>query len=121
MTTQELANDLVQLCRAGEFAKAGEKYWAEDVVSREPMPGEMAEVRGKAGVRGKGEWWTANHEIHSVEVFGPYVHGDRFAVRFLMDVTPKAGGQRMTMDEIGLYTLRDGKIAEEDFFYGGMG
>jgi len=25
----------------------------------------------------------------------------------------------MTMDETGLYTLRNGKIAEERFFYGG--
>lgn len=31
-----------------------------------------------------------------------------------MDVTPK-DGERMQMDEIGLYTVRDGKIVEERF------
>lgn len=116
-TTQEVAEDLVAMCKQGAFDASGEKYWADDVRSLEPMDGDMAEIRGKAGVRGKGEWWAANHEIHGVEVEGPYVHGDQFVVRFKMDVTPK-GGQRHTMDEVGLYTVRDGKVVEERFFYG---
>ena len=33
-------------------------------------------------------------------------------------MTPKASGQRVTMDETALYTIKDGKIAEERFFYG---
>jgi len=116
MSVKEIADDLVAMCKAGQFGASGEKYWADDVVSVEAMPGDMAVIRGKDGVRGKGEWWEANHEIHSVEVQGPYVNGDQFAVRFKMDVTPK-DGQRMTMDEVGLYTIKDGKIAEERFLY----
>lgn len=116
-TTQDVANDLVAMWKAGQFDESGEKYWADDIVSCENMPGsEMAEIRGKAGVRGKGEWWAANHEVHSVQVEGPYLHGDQFAVRFKMDVTPK-GGERTAMDEVGLYTIKDGKIVEERFFY----
>ena len=120
MTTQEIANDLVALCRQGKFAESGEKYWAQDVVSVEAGgPDGMDPVsRGIDAARGKGEWWAANHEMHGVEVEGPYVNGDQFIVRFKMDVTPK-GGQRTTMDETALYTLKDGKIAEERFFYGG--
>ena len=38
-------------------------------------------------------------------------------VGFKMDVTPK-GGARHTMDEVGLYTVKDGRIVEERFFYG---
>ena len=87
MSTQDIANDLVALCKDGKFDEAGEKYWA------------------------------ANHEVHSSEVEGPYVNGDQFAVRFKMDLTQKASGERMTMDEVGVYTVRDGKIAEERFFY----
>ena len=116
-TVADVANDLVAMWKAGQFDESGEKYWADDVVSYENMPGqEMAEIRGKAGVRGKGEWWSANHEVHDVLVEGPYVNGDQFTVRFKMDITPK-GGERTTMDEVGLYTVRDGKIAEERFFY----
>src|SRR5262245_47230832 len=113
---QEIAEDLVAMCKEGKFDESGEKYWADDVVSLEPMPGDMARIQGKAGVRGKGEWWSANHEIHGVEVEGPYVHGDQFVVRFKMELTPK-GGQRTSMDEVGVYTIKEGKIAEERFFY----
>ena len=115
-TVREIAEDLVAMCKAGQFDESGEKYWADDVVSLEAMPGDMARIEGKAGVKGKGEWWAANHEIHDVLVEGPYVNGDQFAVRFKMDVTPK-GGERRQLDEVGIYTVRNGKIAEERFFY----
>jgi ketosteroid isomerase-like protein len=116
MTTQEIAHDLVALCREGKFDEAGEKYWAEDVASVEAM-GDDAEIRGKDAVRAKGEGWSNNHEVHGVTVEGPYVNGDDFTVRFVMDVTQKDNGQRTSMDEVALYKVRDGKIAEERFFY----
>jgi len=118
LTPKEIADDLVALCRAGRFDAPGEKHFADDIVSLEPMDGDMARLVGKAAVQGKGEWWSANHDVHDVQIDGPYMHGDQFVVRYKMDVTPK-GGQRNTMDETGLYTVRDGKIVEERFFYGG--
>lgn len=118
MSVQEIAEDLAAMCRAGQFDESGEKYWADDVVSLEPTGDEMAVARGKDAVRAKGEWFGQNHEVHDVAVEGPYVHGDQFVIRFKMELTPK-GGARMTMDEVGLYTVRDGKIVEERFFYAG--
>ena len=117
MTVQDIANDLVALCRAGDFDTPGQKYWADDVLSVEAMPGDMAEIRGKDAVKGKGDWWAANHEVHSSEVEGPYVNGDQFVVRFKMELTQRASGERIQMDEVGLYTVKDGKIVEERFFY----
>jgi len=117
MNTTEIAQAFTVLCAKGEFEKAGKDFWADDVVSCEPMPGDMARVQGRAAVEAKGQWWYDNHEVHQVEVQGPYVHGDQFLVRFTLDVTPK-GGTRMRMDEMGLYTVRDGKVSEERFFYG---
>lgn len=119
MSTQDVAADFTALCAAGKFDEAGEKYWAPDVVSLEAMPGDMARVQGLEAVRAKGEWWTNAHQVHDSKVEGPYVNGDQFAVRFVMDITNKESGQRVTMDEVALYTLRDGKIAEERFLYGG--
>ena len=116
MTTQDVANDLVTLCRQGKFDEAGEKYWADDVLSVEAM-GDMTESHGKSAARAKGEWWAGAHDVHEVKVEGPYVNGDQFAVRFVMDITAKESGQRITMDEVALYRLKDGKIAEERFFY----
>ncbi len=119
MTTADIAADLVALCKEGKFAESGEKYWADDVVSVEAggPPGQDPAVHGKDAARGKGEWWNNAHEIHDVKVDGPWVNGDQFTVRFTMDVTFKETGERHTMDEIALYTLKNGKIAEERFFY----
>ena len=116
MSTSDIAHDLVALCKAGKFDEAGEKYWADDVLSVEAA-GDNAESRGKDAARGKGEWWANSHEVHSVEVEGPYINGDQFSVRFKMDTTFKETGVRQSMDEIALYTLKGGKIAEERFFY----
>lgn len=122
MTTQDVAKDLVAMWKAGQFRQAGEKYWADDVVSIEAgaPPGGDPVSRGKDAARGKGEWWENAHDVHSAEVEGPQFNGDRFVVRFKMDVTLKSSGQRFTMDETALYTIKDGKIAEEAFFYNGM-
>ncbi len=116
MNTQQVAQDLVSLCKAGTFEEAGEKYWSDDVLSVEAM-GDNPESRGKQAAREKGEWWSAHHDVHDVKVEGPYLNGDEFTVRFVMDVTDKDSGQRMKMDEVALYRLKGGKIAEERFFY----
>ena len=121
--TMEVGKKLVELCKEGKFEEAVATLYSDDVVSVEAMsgPGMPAKMEGLDAVKKKGEWWVANHEVHSAEVEGPWPHGDRFIVRFKMDVTPKVGpmaGKRMTMDETGLYTVKDGKVAQEEFFYG---
>ena len=116
MTTQEIAHDLVALCREGKFVEAGEKYWADDVLSVEAM-GDERESHGKSAARGKSEWWNGTFQIDEVKVEGPYLHGDDFIVRFVMTTTNKQTGEKASMDETALYRLKDGKIAEERFFY----
>jgi ketosteroid isomerase-like protein len=83
------------------------------------MTGDMAVLKGRKAVEAKGEWWYANHEVHNAKVEGPYVHGDQFVVRFTMEVTPN-GKSRLSLDEVGLYTVQDGKIVEERFFFAGV-
>ncbi len=117
METKELAQRFVELCRSEHPEQAGETFWAPDVVSLEAMEGPMARVQGIEAVRAKSAWWYENHTVHAFETHGPFVHGDQFACRFSIDVTAKATGQRVAMDEIGLYTVKDGKIVEERFFY----
>ncbi|HSG90922.1 MAG TPA: nuclear transport factor 2 family protein [Pseudomonadales bacterium] len=120
MELMELATTLVRMCNDGEAEAFAETHYAPDIVSIEgegsdEMP---ARLEGMDAVRRKGEWWFANNDVHSFTAEGPYVGfaPDQFAVRFLVDVTPK-GGERMTMDELGLYRVKDGRIAEECFLY----
>jgi ketosteroid isomerase-like protein len=117
MTTREIAEAFGALCKAGQHEEAGARFWSDDIVSREAMEGDMAELRGRAAVKGKGEWWYANHDVHSATTTGPFVNGDSFALIFDLDVTYKQTGQRMQMKELVLYTVRDGKVVEERFFY----
>ena len=117
MNTSELAKDFTELLKQGNDEAAAAKYNADDIVSYEAMEGPMAVCHGKEGLKQKGDWWRDNHEVHSGSVEGPFVNGDQFAVRFKYEVTPKATGERVVMDEVGLYTVKGGKIAEERFFY----
>lgn len=117
MDVTEIANRFAALCREGRHEEAGATFWSDDIVSIEAMQGPMARVEGRAAVKAKSDWWTANHEVHGGETHGPYVNGDQFALRFHLDVTARETGQRMQMEEIGLYTVRDGKVVEERFFY----
>jgi ketosteroid isomerase-like protein len=117
--TAAIAHELVALCRAGRNSEAIEKFYAPDIVSVEPVGNEQmpAELSGIAAVRGKNEWWEANNEVHSVEVNGPLVGDDQFAVQYTFDVTAKPSGQRIQNTEVALYTVKDGKIVREQFFY----
>lgn len=119
MTTQEVANTLVKLCSEGKFDEAIETLYSPDIVRVEAgaPPGGSRESKGLAAVKAKGEWWTANHEVHSSKVEGPLVAGSHFGVTFKMDVTFKPQSRRFQMEEIAIYKVSDGKIVYEEFFY----
>lgn len=107
----------MELCQKGDFEKAVDTLYAEDIVSVEPQAmGDMpAETKGLEAVRGKSKWWVENHEIHSMDATGPFVARDTFVVRFDMDVTNKPSGKRMKGSEVGIYTVKDGKVTREEF------
>lgn len=119
MTTQEIADRLVSLCSNNQLDQAVAELYSPDIVSLEAgaPPGESREVQGLDAVKAKGEWWSANHDVHSSNVEGLLVAGSHFAVTFKFDVTRKADNARFTMDEIALYRVKDGKIVYEEFFY----
>ena len=119
MTTQEVANTLVKMCSQRQFDQATQALYSPDIVSMEAgaPPGQSRESKGLAAVKAKGEWWSANHEVHSASVEGPLVAGSHFAVTFKLDVTFKPKSQRFTMEEVAVYKGVDGKIVYEEFFY----
>jgi ketosteroid isomerase-like protein len=119
MTTQEVADTLVKLCSQGKFNEATRTLYSSDIVSVEAgaPPGQSRETKGLAAVKAKGEWWTANHEVHSANVEGLLVAGSHFAVVFKLDVTFKPESKRFKMEEIAVYKVADGKVVYEEFFY----
>ncbi|HZQ53216.1 MAG TPA: SnoaL-like domain-containing protein [Bryobacteraceae bacterium] len=119
MSTQEVANTLVQLCSQGKFDEAAAKLYSPDILSVEAAapPGQSRETKGIDAVKAKGEWWVANHEVHSVKVEGPLVAGSHFAVTFKLDVTFKPQNKRFQMEEVAVYKVANDKIVREEFFY----
>jgi len=118
-STAAVASELVGLCREGRNLDAIAELYAADIVSIEPIGSDEmpAEMHGRDAIRQKNEGWFENNEVHAVEVAGPFVGEDQFAVRYDFDVTNRPSGQRMQMSEMALYTVKDGKIVREQFFY----
>ena len=119
MTTQEIGNRYVALCQEGKAELCLDELYDSDAVSVEavPLPGGERTAKGLAAIRAKGKGWMDSHIIHRAEVTGPFPNENRFAVRFSYDLTDKPSGKRATMDEVGLFTIENGKITREEFFY----
>ena len=82
------------------------------------MPeGPMGGVKGLDAIKQKGRVFGEMLEaVHSNEVSEPVVAGDWFSVAAVMEATMQGRG-RVTMREICVYHVRDGKIDREQFFY----
>jgi ketosteroid isomerase-like protein len=122
MNTFEIGKKVVDLCSQGKDLEVIETLDAPNVVSVEAVadPRFPQRIEGLDAVKRKFQWWTQNNDLHSAQVTGPFPHGDRFIVFFKYDITPKDGpmkGKRMQMDEAALYTVTNGKIVKEEFFY----
>ena len=118
MTTQEIANRLVELCRKGDFESAQKDLFAQDAASIEPhsTPAFEKETKGLQAIKEKGEKWNAMVEkMHSMNVSDPLVASNSFACTMQMHVTMK-DGQDINMTELCVYTVKDGKITSEQFF-----
>jgi len=119
MATLEIAKRYVELVKEHKHEECLKELFASDAVSVEAgaPPGQDRAARGVEAIRAKSQWWQENHTVHRADVEGPYPHDDRFAVRFSYDITFKPQNKRFPMDEIGLFTVKDGKIVKEEFFY----
>jgi hypothetical protein len=119
MTPMEIGKELVALCRQKKNLEAIDKFYSPAVESIEaeaiPQIGKIQ--KGIDAIKAKNRQWFENSQIHSLEVNGPFPNGDQFIVHFTYDVTPKQSGKRMTMSEMGLYSVQNGKIVKEAFFY----
>ncbi len=117
MTTKEVADRLVSLCREGKNFDAIDELYADDIVSVEPEGTPQAgATNGKAAVRAKEEgFFNAVEEVHDSWLSDPLVADAYFSVASTMDLTMQ--GMRMNWEEVSLYEVRDGKIVREEFFY----
>lgn len=114
----EIGADLVALFNRGKISEVERKHWSPKIESIEGG-GVNLGWRGLAAVNAKNAEWYAAHVFNGGSAEGPYVGSSGFAVKFRMDITEKAGGKRVVMEEVGVYTVQGGKIVREEFMYGG--
>ncbi|MBJ3763550.1 nuclear transport factor 2 family protein [Maribius pontilimi] len=120
MSLMDIANELVDRVRNGDGTQLLETIYAKDAESVEASSpeGEDRVSKGLDALRGKHAWWDEHMETHSMGVEGPFPHGDdKFAVIYDVDATNKQTKDRMKMREVAVYTVRNDKIAREEFFY----
>ena len=118
MNTQEIANKWLEMCQQGKNLECISELYADNIVSRE-MPGYPAGelVSGKQNVWNKSQEWLNNvAEFHSSEISKPIVAGNYFTARMAFDITFK-DRERQQMEEVCVFEVKDGKIANEQFFY----
>jgi hypothetical protein len=117
MTTQQIADRLVQLCRKGDFETAQKELFGDNAVSIEPYasPAFVQETKGLKAIREKGEKWNSMvQESHGITVSEPLLAGNSFACTMRFQVTMKERGY-MDMTELCIYKVKDGKIISEEF------
>ena len=120
--SKAVGEKLVEFCRNGLNLDAISTLYSPDIVSVEAMGSAEvpAERRGIDQVVAKNKHWYDNNEIHHASAEGPFPHHDRFAVIFHYETTAKEGprkGQRSKFDEVAVYTVKNGKIVREEFYY----
>ena len=120
MSVQTVAHKFVELCRQGKNFDVMRTMYAPDIVSVE---GDGKETSGQQRVIKKSEDWGSDKTFHGEAVAGPFFNGaspNQFSVYFTLDITPKATGKRITLEEVAIYTVgKDDKITREQFFYDG--
>ena len=118
MSVQTLAARFVELCNQGKNFDVMRTMYAPDIVSVE---GGGEETVGQGPVIRKSERWVELNSIDGQKLRGPFFNGpNQFAIHFTHDVTPKATGKPVTLEEVGVYTVAGDKITREVFYYEGQ-
>ena len=84
-----IGREFVACCSEGRVAELQQKHYAQNAVSVEaaPMPDGSAEAQGLEAIQAKNEWWFSAHDVHEMNVEGPFVHGrsvKSVTIRFAM-------------------------------------
>jgi hypothetical protein len=117
MSIQTVARRFVELCNQGKNFQVMETMYAPDIDS---VDGDGEQTIGQTPVIEKSRVWQSYNEIHSEKVRGPYFNGpNKFAVHFTLEVTRKTIGNRVILEDVGVYTVMPDRITREQFFHDG--
>jgi limonene-1,2-epoxide hydrolase len=121
MTTQEVANQYYELMKENKRGRVVDELYSQDIVCKEPehamAMGIPTITKGLDAVKAKAKARSEMIEkIHADFCSEPVIAAGFFSVALSRDITLK-GKPRMTLQEIGVFEVKDGKIVLEQFFY----
>lgn len=117
MTAKEIAQSFYTYMQQGAFDKIYNELYSQAATSEEPPGSDWTKANGMKEIHEKGKKWNELVDaMHGGTTAAPVVAGNYFTCYMTMDYTRK-DGQRIYMEEIGLYHVKDGKIVSEQFFY----
>lgn len=113
----QIGAEIVAAFNQGTGDEVAQKYWSPQVVSCEGV-GVGMQWGGKEAVLAKNADWMSKHTLMGGAAEGPFVGSTGFAIKFNIHVKVNETGQEIHMNEVGVYTVQDGKIVREEFMYG---
>ncbi|MDQ6901888.1 MAG: nuclear transport factor 2 family protein [Bacteroidota bacterium] len=121
MSTEEIANRYCELAKENKWPEMLNELCSQHLVNKEPEHVVARSIQpttaGLNAVKAKGETNRKMiEEIHSQQCSAPLVAGNFFTVTLKRDITFK-GRPRVTLEEIALFEIKEGKIISEQFFY----
>lgn len=118
MTTQAVADQLVNLLREGKFEAIYDQLFDKEKVRHiEPQSPYFPDLTGVKAIKEKDAQMGANIEsVQSMEVGDAIVSKDHIALTYRISLALK-DGSTMSLDEIIVYKVENGKIVLEQFFY----
>ncbi|HLA60514.1 MAG TPA: SnoaL-like domain-containing protein [Puia sp.] len=117
MTTQEVADRLITLCRLGQIQQAQTELYGKTMVSVEPAGAPIERAEGLQAIIEKGKQFASMiEERHGGSFTDPIVVGNHFSLGMTLDATMKGRG-RVLLEEVCIYKVENGKIVFEQFFY----
>lgn len=119
MTTQDIANKLVEMMKKGEYDAAYDTLFSPDFVG--VWPAGSPEARPCVGIDAMKE--KGKMRADSMEKFlwsrvsEPVVGGNFFSVAMWFTCIMKGETEEKTENEVIVYQVKDGKIIKEQYFY----
>jgi hypothetical protein len=112
-----IANRLVELVRQKKFIEAQQELFATDAINQESDKLKERSVNGLEAILKKEARFNASiKEWSALEVSDPLVANDFFTIQLKMEVILR-NDQKISLNEIIVYEVRNGKIISEQFYF----
>ncbi|MEM9858954.1 MAG: SnoaL-like domain-containing protein [Bacteroidota bacterium] len=117
MTTTDIANRFLELCRKQDWQQIYSELYSQDAESVEPPGTPWPNIKGLDAFANKGEKWQSMiEEHHGMEVSDALITDNFFVIKMTSENTMKGMG-RVKFEELCMYEVQNSKIIKEQFFY----